>query len=240
MFTHNSLSTFLRWIWWRDDRYDVRLARGSFVLFRTRNQFLPAMWYIPNCSKWSLSSSLGAFQYFKLLSYNTTQLFDSTNLRLKSQYAAKVSKEPYITSKGPDILCTTISITNTTAGKYVNAEIEVSDSARTKHADDGASGNIFPGRQTIASVEIFVNCHPYSGSSCQPTNRKVLANAGTSITVSMRFKAPTTGRKTNVLYIRATDSSNYKGPVTARSFVIWYAFDIFVLCVNDPCSILAK
>lgn len=127
-------------------------------------------------------------------------------------------------SKGPDILCTTISVTNTTAGKYVNAEIEVSDSARTKHVDDGGGaddGNIFfPGRQTIASVEIFVNCHPYSGPGCQPTNRKVLANAGTSITVSMRFKAPTTGRKTNVMYIRATDSANYKGPVTARSFVV--------------------
>jgi len=139
---------------------------------------------------------------------------------LESQYAAKVSKAPYITSKGPDILCTTISVTNTTAGKYVNAEIEVSDSARTKHADDGAGGIIFPGRQSIASVEIFVNCHPYSGSSCQPTNRKVLANAGNSITVSMRFKAPTTGKKTNVMYIRATDSANHKGPVSARSFAI--------------------
>ena len=142
------------------------------------------------------------------------------------QYAAKVAKAPYITSKGPDILCTTIAVTNTTAGKYVTAEIEVSDSARTKHADDGGN-SISPGRQAIASVDIFVNCHPYSGPNCQPKKRKVLANnnAGTSITsitVSVQFKAPTTttGRKTNVMYIRATDSSNFQGPVTARSFVI--------------------
>jgi hypothetical protein len=149
----------------------------------------------------------------------------SDRLNLQTlQYAAKVAKAPYITSKGPDILCTTIAVTNTTAGKYVTAEIEVSDSARTKHADDGGN-SIYPGRQAIASVDIFVNCHPYSGpSSCQPTKQKVLANdAGTSIssiTVSMQFKAPTTGRKTNVMYIRATDSSNFQGPVTARSFVI--------------------
>lgn len=95
----------------------------------------------------------------------------------------------------------------------------MSDNKRTVHADDG--GSIFDtGNQFVRSVEIFVNCHPYSGSSCSAAARRNLPNAGKSTTVTMQFKAPV-NRSNNVMYIRAIDSQQYIGPVTARKFVSW-------------------
>ena len=134
-----------------------------------------------------------------------------------SQYAAKVAKQPYKAPRGPDILCTTITSTFNGGVKYISATIEVSDDARTKHTDDG--GVVFStGLQTIKVVEIYVNCHPlYSATSCQPTKTASMASAGTSTTVTMLFKAPS--RINNVMYIRAVDSSQLAGPVTARKFV---------------------
>ena len=134
-----------------------------------------------------------------------------------SQYAAKVAKQPYKAPRGPDILCTTITSTFNGGVKYISATIEVSDDARTKHTDDG--GVVFStGLQTIKVVEIYVNCHPlYSATSCQPTKTASMTSAGTSTTVTMLFKAPS--RINNVMYIRAIDSYQHAGPVTARKFV---------------------
>ncbi|KAL7542085.1 hypothetical protein ACHAXR_011518 [Thalassiosira sp. AJA248-18] len=131
-------------------------------------------------------------------------------------YAAKVAKNPYTAPRGPDILCTTISSTKMSSGNSINVIIEVSDNARIEHLDDG--GSLFStGRQNVRLVEVFVNCHPYD-STCQPTVKKNLPNAGRTATVSLQFKAPV-GRTNNVMYIRARDSSQYTGPITARSFV---------------------
>ena len=131
------------------------------------------------------------------------------------KYAAKVAKEPYRASQGPDFLCTTISTSNNNGNAYISAQIEVSDNIRTSHVDDDGS-LFFTGRQNIKSVELFVNCHPYSG--CSPAVTKSLSNAGTTATVTMQFIAPA-NRRNNVMYIRATDSQQYTGPVSARSFV---------------------
>ena len=95
----------------------------------------------------------------------------------------------------------------------------MSDDARTKHADDG--GSIFQtGRQTIKSVEVFVNCHPYSGSNCSPVAKKSLQTAGKTTTVSLQFKA--SGGNKNVMYIRAKDSAQLSS-LEARNFTIIYA-----------------
>jgi hypothetical protein len=133
------------------------------------------------------------------------------------QYVAKVAKQPYRAPHGPDILCTTITSTVNGSMKYIAAAIEVSDAARTRHANDG--GVIFStGRQTIKVVEIYVNCHPlYSTTSCQPTKTSRLTSAGTSTTMTILFKAPS--RIKNVMYIRASDSDQIDGPVTACKFV---------------------
>lgn len=132
-------------------------------------------------------------------------------------HAAKVAKMPYKNGRGPDILCTTITSTQKSDGKYIVAKIQVSDGARTENADD--IGFVFPtGRQTIKAVEIYVNCHPlYSVTSCQPRVRRVLTSAGTSTTVTMQFKAP--NKINNVMYVRAIDSEQYAGPITAHKFV---------------------
>ena len=138
-------------------------------------------------------------------------------IQLVLQYAAKVAKEPYKASRGPDVLCTTITSTSKNDGKYINAKVEVSDNARSRHADDG--GGIFTtGKQNIRLVEIFVNCHPYSGTGCKVAARKSLPDASKTTTLTLQFKAPV-NRRNNVMYIRAKDSHNYMGPVTARNFV---------------------
>ncbi len=133
------------------------------------------------------------------------------------QYAAKVAKQPYRAPRGPDILCTTITSTINSGMKYIAAMIEVSNAARTRHANDG--GVVFStGRQTIKVVAIYVNCHLlYSVTSCQPTKTSRLTSTGTSTTVTILFKAPS--RINNVMYIRAIDSDQIAGPVTARKFV---------------------
>ncbi len=101
--------------------------------------------------------------------------------------------------------------------KYIAATIEVSNAACRRHADNG--GIVFStGWQTIKVVEIYVNCHPlYSATSCQPTKTSRLTSVGTSMTVTVLFKAPS--RINNVMYIRAIDSDQIAGPVTARKFV---------------------
>ncbi len=133
------------------------------------------------------------------------------------QYSAKVSKQPYRAPRGPDILCTMITSTINGSMKYIAMTIEVSNAARTRHTNNG--GVVFStGRQTIKVVEIYVNCHPlYSATSCQPTKTLRLTSAGTSMTVTIPFKA--LSRINNVMYIRAIDSDQITGPVTARKFV---------------------
>jgi hypothetical protein len=101
--------------------------------------------------------------------------------------------------------------------KYIAATIEVSNAACTRHANKG--GVVFStGRQTIKVVEIYVNSHPlYFATSCQPTKTSRLTSTGTSMTVMILFKAPS--RINNVMYIRAIDSDQIAGPVTARKFL---------------------
>jgi hypothetical protein len=110
------------------------------------------------------------------------------------QYAAKVAKQPHRAPREPDILCTTITYTVNGWVKYIATTIEVSNAARTRHANDG--GVVFStGRQTIKVVEIYVNFHPlYSATSCQLTKTSRLTSLGTSTMVTILFKAPT--RKT--------------------------------------------
>ena len=118
--------------------------------------------------------------------------------------------------KGPDVLCTTITSTRRSNVKFMSVKVQVSDSVRMQHADD--DGVMFPsGRQSLKSVDIYVNCHPYA-PNCRPTVRKVLPNGtGRTATARLEFRAPT-GRSNNVMYIRATDSSRTTGPISARSF----------------------
>ena len=127
-----------------------------------------------------------------------------------------MAKQPYIAPQGPDILCTNIAVKTRNNIKFISVEVEVSDDARIKHADD--SGVFSTGRQSITLVEIFVNCHPYSGSNCESTRRKQVSNEGESTTKTLEFKAP--DKRDNAIYIRAIDSGGYAGLVTARSFVV--------------------
>jgi hypothetical protein len=133
------------------------------------------------------------------------------------QYGAKVAKQPYRAPRGPDILYTTITSTINSGVKYIAGTIEMSNAARTRHANDG--GIVFStGRQTIKVLEIYLNCHPlYSATSCQPTKTSRLMSTGMSTMVTILFKAPS--RINNVMYIQAIDLDQIAGPVTTRKFV---------------------
>eukprot|EP01083_Nonionella_stella_P260463 888073_1 len=116
---------------------------------------------------------LGAYSFFFELGTSFYQPWDTfpaviNELFPAFLYAAKVAKQPYIAPQGPDILCTNIAVKTRNNIKLISVEVEVSDDARINHADD--SGALFStGRQIITLVEIFVNCHPYSGSNCEST-----------------------------------------------------------------------
>ena len=106
------------------------------------------------------------------------------------------------------------------ANDPIVATVDVSDSVRADHGDDG--GTLFlTGAQTVSSVELYVDCHPYEGATtCPPT---VVVNttdsASTTVTaVALQFTAPTAEGK-HVIYIRAEDSYGYLGPVTAKNFI---------------------
>lgn len=104
---------------------------------------------------------LGAASYFVELGTGFYEPCDTFPLVINEVfpaflYAAKVSMLPYKTSRGPDVLCTTITSTDTEGGQYITAQIDASDAARTYHDDDEAS--LFStGGQSIKHIEVFVN-----------------------------------------------------------------------------------
>ena len=120
-------------------------------------------------------------------------------------------------SQGPDVLCTDISSTTTTNSSYVIVEATVSDAARAQHVDDG-DVPFSTGRQSVRRVEAFADCHPFL-PECRPVATKTLADASPTTTVVLRFTPPV-GRRDGVVYVRATDSEGYTGPVTARRYVV--------------------
>jgi carboxypeptidase T len=140
--------------------------------------------------------------------YQDCPTFENTILPkgLKSiTYLAKISKLPYSIAKGPDVTKLNTSVNGTTLTVTATA----SDSA-------WSYAQVSTTKQGVKEVRAFINTHPYSLSSINASTGYVLANSNaTTIDVSL---LPIGSR--NVVYVQATDSAGYRGPVTAAYFVV--------------------
>ena len=125
-------------------------------------------------------------------------------------YAAKVAKAPYSITKGPDVL--NLSFSPVQANDSISVVALASDTA-------WSSGNHPTSRQTLTEIRIFVDVHPYDdpspvGSIMEGSYQGLPTGSG-AFAIDMSGLSP--GRHT--VYVQATDSAGYKGPVTAGFFV---------------------
>jgi hypothetical protein len=112
-------------------------------------------------------------------------------------YSAKTAKAPYSLSKGPDV--TSLSVT--VNGNSITVNTAISDSA-------WSASNHATAQQGVGEVRLFVNEHPDDTSG---VGDEV---SGGSSTVDI--SSLPSGQHT--VYVQATDSDGYKGPVTAAYF----------------------
>lgn len=134
-------------------------------------------------------------------------------------YAAKVSRAPYSLSKGPDVLVINLSswTMNNSPSSSVTVTVQISDAALS-------AGFFVTAQQSIASVHLFIDRHPYdldsSGNSPKGTPMVLDRSTGT-IVASMPLSIsdiskPTVGRHS--LFVHGIDDHGYTGPVTAAFF----------------------
>ena len=118
-------------------------------------------------------------------------------------YMAKISKAPFSIAKGPDVM----SLTTTVSGNVLTVAATASDNALS-------FANVSTTKQGVREVRVFMNTHPYSLPTTDTTSGYVVTNGIATIDVSLL--AP--GSR-NVVYVQATDTAGYRGPVTAAYFV---------------------
>lgn len=138
-------------------------------------------------------------------------------------YAAKVARLPYSLPKGPDVINVTVSppTISTSEGSVLVVTALASDSILS-------SGSFRTSRQTIASARLFVDTHPYDldvdgnaaeGIPMTGSFGSVTEPITATLTISQVLSGiymPVVGRHS--IFIQATDSDGYIGPVTAAYF----------------------
>ena len=81
------------------------------------------------------------------------------------------------------MLCISLSAPGALANDPITASVDISDSVRAEHSNDG--GALFStGGQTVSSVEIYVDCHPYEGATTCPPDAVVNTTNSASTTVT--------------------------------------------------------
>ncbi|KAI2490339.1 metallocarboxypeptidase [Fragilaria crotonensis] len=120
-------------------------------------------------------------------------------------YLAKISKAPFSIAKGPDVT----KLTTTVNGNTLSVIATASDSA-------WSYAKVSTSKQGVREVRGFINTHPYSLATITSSTGHVLNN-GIATTISVSSLA--SGSR-NVLYVQATDTAGFRGPVTAAYFTI--------------------
>ena len=131
-------------------------------------------------------------------------------------YAAKNVAKPFSTIKGPDVLDLSV--------RHVNGDVRVS-----AHASDGKMVNKIAtdstdfqehvtGAQDISEVRIFIDVHPDDATTDSDISYEMEAVDGLNSseeTVGIVLKASTLSVGRHTIYVQATDSDGYKGPVSS-------------------------
>lgn len=133
--------------------------------------------------------------------YQDCDSFESDILQdnLKAlNYLAKISKFPYSFAKGPDIIKLSVRL----RGNSLNVSATASDKAYSYN-------QVATSKQSVQEIRVFINHHPDSGASTGTVMKKGLA----VIDVTLLAR-----RGRNNVYVQATDSNGYQGPVQAGYF----------------------
>ncbi|KAI2490337.1 metallocarboxypeptidase [Fragilaria crotonensis] len=119
-------------------------------------------------------------------------------------YLAKITKAPFSMAKGPDVT----KLTTTMNGNILTVVATASDSALSY-------GKIASSKQGVRNIRAFINTHPYSLPTMNASTARYVLKNGNATTIDVSSLA--SGSR-NVLYVQATDTAGYRGPVTAAYF----------------------
>lgn len=149
-------------------------------------------------------------------------------------YGAKVSKAPYRTPLGPDVISLTSPLSDPAIvpvvpqNQFLTVEVQVSDSERSSFEEGKGKrktiSNIATGQQDVASVAVFIDGHPEDDIEQPPVAIRLKPVDGAynspSETASSTIDLSALAVGRHVLHIQATDSDGYAGPVTSRYFEV--------------------
>jgi hypothetical protein len=152
--------------------------------------------------------------------YETCKDFQDKTFRVNYEaliYAAKVASAPFRIPKGPDIL--SLEIKSTTSDN-ITVTVLVSDEKRSI-----AYGKAFnaTGSQTIATVRVFVDNHPYTYSTNSSAGETMKPMGVTNFnspteTTSLTIDTKSLSSGQHVVYVEAEGSAGFKGPISAAFF----------------------
>jgi hypothetical protein len=129
-------------------------------------------------------------------------------------YAAKLTRQPYALSLGPNTLSVTVSSGAVMTGTIVTVTASVNDAAL------GPSGFGKPASQPIAAAELYVDTPPWAGGAAITlTSQDGAFNSAAEVArVALDTTALGVGRRT--LFVRGRDSAGNWGPTTSAWLVV--------------------
>jgi hypothetical protein len=129
-------------------------------------------------------------------------------------YAAKLARQPYALSLGPNTLTVSLSSATVMTGTFVTVTATVDDNAF------GSRGIARPTAQPISTTALYVDTPPWAGGT--PTSMVPVDGAPNTpkevLTATLDTALLSVGRHT--IYVHAQDSDGNWGPVTAQFLTI--------------------
>eukprot|EP00547_Thalassionema_nitzschioides_P012381 CAMPEP_0194262266 /NCGR_PEP_ID=MMETSP0158-20130606/46452_1 /TAXON_ID=33649 /ORGANISM="Thalassionema nitzschioides, Strain L26-B" /LENGTH=972 /DNA_ID=CAMNT_0039002419 /DNA_START=203 /DNA_END=3120 /DNA_ORIENTATION=+ len=141
---------------------------------------------------------------------NTCRYFESSILERNKRaltYAAQTSRTPYRLPLGPDV--TVVETTSTNTNNGVQVTVEASDAARAYDTQYTTT------RQSVELVKVYTEYYPENDTNDDGGQVMQRRSEGTnSFVIDLDLDAAT-GTNNNMIYVQATDSDGYTGPVKA-------------------------
>jgi hypothetical protein len=139
-------------------------------------------------------------------------------------YAAKLTRQPYALSLGPNTLSVTVSVSNgvVMTGTVVTVTATINDNAL------GNSGYDRPASQAITAAELYLDAPVWAGGTpITMTARDGAFNSNTEVvTATLDTAELSAGR--HMLFVRGKDAAGNWGPVTAQWLTVLGDKRIFV------------
>lgn len=152
-------------------------------------------------------------------------VFDSAvvdkNIRALN-YAASLTHQPYILSKGPDIVYLNVSPTqwNLSQGQVMDIRVRASDEEMI------ANGNFATAKQDVVEIQLFFDKHPYEASfpdwilDKSQVSKKGEGELQLEWDAVSQLLAGDLFAK-HVIYVQAVDSDGDVGPILSVSFAVF-------------------